>query len=98
VATIRLVVQWRMTCGLSTLWQHFGRAVRDLSQNGVAIFLVEPKYFHEEKQKLAEQAQKNTENVQPHAAILRALLWLLRILGRCSVITQSSPVIIFVRR
>ena len=59
---IHLVVQWRMTCDLNTLWQRFGRAVRDLSQRGVAIFIVEPKYFDEEKQKAVERAEKSKEN------------------------------------
>ena len=51
-----------MTCDLNTLWQRFGRAVRDLSQRGVAIFIVEPKYFDEEKQKAVERAEKSKEN------------------------------------
>ncbi|KZT63655.1 hypothetical protein DAEQUDRAFT_639035, partial [Daedalea quercina L-15889] len=61
VKAIRLVVQWRMTCDLNTLWQRFGRAVRDLSQDGVAIFLVESKYFDETKRKAAERVEANAE-------------------------------------
>ncbi|KAH9833451.1 P-loop containing nucleoside triphosphate hydrolase protein [Rhodofomes roseus] len=68
VAKIRLVVQWRLTCDLNTLWQRFGRAVRDLLLDGVAIFLVESKYFDDEKAKASERAEKAKETRKRKAA------------------------------
>ena len=44
---IQIVIQWRLTCDLKTLWQRIGRAVRDLSLTGMAIVFVEAKYFDE---------------------------------------------------
>ncbi|EPS96960.1 hypothetical protein FOMPIDRAFT_1094615, partial [Fomitopsis schrenkii] len=45
VRNIRVVVQWRLTCDLNTLWQRFGRAARDPSLDAIAILFVEAKYF-----------------------------------------------------
>lgn len=39
---IRLVIQWRATCDMCTLWQRFGRAARDLELDAIAILFVEP--------------------------------------------------------
>ncbi|KAJ3519119.1 hypothetical protein NMY22_g13345 [Coprinellus aureogranulatus] len=50
---ITLVVQWRATCSLTLLWQRFGRAARDPTREGTAVFLVEKEYFDDEKEKKA---------------------------------------------
>jgi hypothetical protein len=47
---IKLVIQWKATCSLCTLWQRFGRAARGVSQLGTAILLVEKKDTDEERQ------------------------------------------------
>ncbi|KIM71289.1 hypothetical protein PILCRDRAFT_82953 [Piloderma croceum F 1598] len=42
---IELIIQWKATCDLCTLWQRFGRCARKLSLMGRALFLVESKFF-----------------------------------------------------
>ncbi|KIL54411.1 hypothetical protein M378DRAFT_41142, partial [Amanita muscaria Koide BX008] len=42
---IKLIVQWRAPASISTLWQRFGRCVRDLSLSGTAVLLAEKDYF-----------------------------------------------------
>ena len=54
VPDIQLVVQWRATCTLSTLWQQFGRGGRDRSLEVTAVFLVEKEQFDEAQQRKAE--------------------------------------------
>lgn len=68
MALIELVVQWRVTCNLNTLWQCFGHAVRDLLRDGVAILLAEAKYFDEMKEKAVEHAEKAREARKRKAA------------------------------
>jgi superfamily II DNA/RNA helicase len=58
---IEVVVQWRATCDMCTLWQRFGRAARDRALVGRALFLVEPKHFDDEKDKAAIQKEKNIQ-------------------------------------
>lgn len=36
---------------MSTLWQRFGRGARDPARRAIALFLVEPKHFDDEKEK-----------------------------------------------
>lgn len=48
---IRVVVQWRASCNLMTLWQRFGRGARDRTYTATAIFLVEKEHFAEEREK-----------------------------------------------
>ena len=55
---IQLIIQWRASCDLCTLWQRFGRAVRDLKLQGRALFLVEPKYFDAAKRAKADAELK----------------------------------------
>ncbi|KAF7967710.1 hypothetical protein HWV62_33295 [Athelia sp. TMB] len=55
---IELVIQWRASCDLCTLWQRFGRAARMQSMTGTALFLVESKYFDEAKAKKVKAAEK----------------------------------------
>jgi superfamily II DNA/RNA helicase len=54
LANIKIVVQWKATCSLCTLWQRFGRAARG-EQNGIAILLVEKKDTDEERQAKAKK-------------------------------------------
>jgi hypothetical protein len=55
---IRIVVQWGATCSISTLWQRFGRCVRDPSLQGTAILFTEKENFDSERLKKAERAEK----------------------------------------
>lgn len=50
---IKIVVQWRPTCGLSTLFQRFGRAARGRGQSGVGILLVDKKDIDDDRRQLA---------------------------------------------
>ncbi|KIJ96062.1 hypothetical protein K443DRAFT_10882 [Laccaria amethystina LaAM-08-1] len=54
LANIKIVVQWKATCSLCTLWQRFGRAARG-EQTGIAILLVEKKDTDEERQAKAKK-------------------------------------------
>ncbi|KAG2743438.1 P-loop containing nucleoside triphosphate hydrolase protein, partial [Suillus brevipes Sb2] len=45
VPDILLVIQWRATCNLSTLWQRWGRAARDKQLQGTAILFAEKEHF-----------------------------------------------------
>ncbi|KAJ7308703.1 hypothetical protein DFH08DRAFT_630396, partial [Mycena albidolilacea] len=42
---ITLAIQWRATCDMCTLWQHFGHSAQDPRCEAIALFLVEPMYF-----------------------------------------------------
>jgi hypothetical protein len=53
---IELIIQWRASCDLCTLWQRFGHAVRDLKLQGRALFLVELKYFDATKKAKVDAA------------------------------------------
>ena len=55
---VELIIQWKATCDLCTLWQRFGRAVRDLRLQGKALFLVESKYFDAAKKAKADAAEE----------------------------------------
>lgn len=61
VRNIRVVVQWRLTCDLNTLWQRFGRAARDPSLDAIAILFVEAKYFDDEKEKKTRAQKRKAE-------------------------------------
>ncbi|KAF8128126.1 P-loop containing nucleoside triphosphate hydrolase protein [Boletus edulis] len=55
---IRFVGQWRATCSLATLWQCFGRAVRDMSLVGVAVLFCERDHFDQyRKEKEVRRSQ-----------------------------------------
>ena len=60
VKDIRLVVQWRLTCDPTTLWQRLGRAGRDrrMDVETTGVFLVEKEHFDDEKAKRAERKEK----------------------------------------
>jgi superfamily II DNA helicase RecQ len=65
---IKIVVQWKATCDLCTLWQRFGRAARGADQEATAILFVEKKDTNEERvlkagraaQRLAKKNQSMT--------------------------------------
>jgi len=56
--TISIVVQWKATCDLCTLWQRFGRAARGPGQQGTAILLVEKKDTDDERQAKAKKIEE----------------------------------------
>ena len=58
---IKIVVQWKATCDLLSLWQRFGRAGRGEGQTGTAILLVEKKDTDENRALRAEKAEKRKE-------------------------------------
>ena len=58
VPDVQLVVQWRATCTLSTMWQWFGHGGRDRSLEATAVFLVEKDHFDETRQKKAEMKKR----------------------------------------
>lgn len=49
IADIILVIQWRATCKLATLWQRFGRAVRNKALSGTALLFAEKDHFDDER-------------------------------------------------
>ena len=56
---IKIVIQWKATCDLCTLWQRFGRAARGPGQEATAILFVEKKDTNEERVlKAARAAQR----------------------------------------
>jgi ATP-dependent DNA helicase RecQ len=63
IKDIRLVVQWRLTCDPTTLWQHLGRAGRDCRTDveTTGVFLVEKEQFDDEKAKKVERSKKRSK-------------------------------------
>lgn len=53
---------------LDTLWQRFGRAARGPGTEAIAVLIVEPKYFDEEKEKAAKRADKRKDDEAKKAA------------------------------
>lgn len=49
---------------MCTLWQRFGRGVRDPKCEAIALFLVEPMYFDETKEEKAVRKAKRQETAQ----------------------------------
>ncbi|KAI9066924.1 P-loop containing nucleoside triphosphate hydrolase protein [Trametes sanguinea] len=68
IPDVEVVVQWRVTCDLDTLWQRFGRAARGQGREGVAILYAEAKYFDEERQEAAKRAEKRRKKAQQKSA------------------------------
>ena len=56
ISDIELVVQWRATCTLPSLWQRFGCGVRDKKLCGTALLLAEKEHFDDER--VAKAARK----------------------------------------
>ena len=60
ILDIRLVIQWRASCSLSTIWQRWGRAVRNRDLQGTAILFTEKEYFDDvrEAKRQHQEARK----------------------------------------
>ncbi|EPQ54869.1 P-loop containing nucleoside triphosphate hydrolase protein [Gloeophyllum trabeum ATCC 11539] len=58
---ITLIVQWRATCDINTLWQRFGRAARSDGIVGTAVLFVEKGQFDEERERLRLVAEARKE-------------------------------------
>ncbi|KAG1762510.1 P-loop containing nucleoside triphosphate hydrolase protein [Suillus placidus] len=78
VPDISIVVQWKATCKLATLWQRWGRAVRDRGLQGTAVLFAEKDHFddvREEKRWRQEtKKRKADENVARTATRRRTQL------------------------
>jgi hypothetical protein len=71
VPDIILVIQWQATCKLSTVWQYFGRAVRDHALQGTALLFAEKEYFddvQEEKWKHQQNKKRKADAPQNQQA------------------------------
>ncbi|KAI9452135.1 P-loop containing nucleoside triphosphate hydrolase protein [Lactarius psammicola] len=60
IRNIEIVIQWRYTSSLCTLWQRLGRAARDPSNEASGIYFVEPQYMdhHRKAAVRIEKAQQ----------------------------------------
>ena len=67
ISDIELVVQWRATCTLPSLWQCFGHGVCDKKLCGTALLLAEKEHFDD------EQAAKAARKAQPEATRKRTV-------------------------
>ncbi|OJT02516.1 ATP-dependent DNA helicase Q-like 1 [Trametes pubescens] len=61
IADIELIVQWKLTCDMDSLWQRIGRAARGPGTEAVAVIIAEPKHFDEEKEAASKRAEKRAE-------------------------------------
>lgn len=61
IADIIIVVQWKVPKDLNTLIQRFGRAVRDLQLEGIAVLFAEPGAFYEGLLEAESRKRKATE-------------------------------------
>ncbi|KAI0313652.1 P-loop containing nucleoside triphosphate hydrolase protein, partial [Amylostereum chailletii] len=48
IPDIRVIIQWKLTCNMESIWQRFGRAAHDPNMEGVAIIFVESKHLDAE--------------------------------------------------
>lgn len=93
---VKIVVQYRTTCDLCTLWQRFGRAARAAGATAVGILLVEKKETRRNREEREVRALEKVRRSQlggkrkrkgkasaPHTPAKRSAL---------SDITPSSPV------
>ncbi|KIK34578.1 hypothetical protein CY34DRAFT_26821 [Suillus luteus UH-Slu-Lm8-n1] len=55
IPDITMVIQWRATCKLSTLWQRWGHAARDWQLQGTAVLFAEEEYFNDVQQERHER-------------------------------------------
>ncbi|KAG2148115.1 P-loop containing nucleoside triphosphate hydrolase protein [Suillus clintonianus] len=65
IPDIMLVIQWRATCKLSTLWQRWGRAARDRLLQGTAVLFAEKEYFddvHQERRQRQETRKRKADD------------------------------------
>ncbi|KIK72934.1 hypothetical protein PAXRUDRAFT_21420 [Paxillus rubicundulus Ve08.2h10] len=70
VPTIKLVLQWRVTCKIAALWQRFGRAARDKSIAGMAILFTEKEHFDDERAAKAAHWEKRKKTVTVMVTLL----------------------------
>jgi ATP-dependent DNA helicase RecQ len=71
IPDIILVIQWRATCKLSTVWQRFGHAIRDCALQGLALLFAEKEYFddvREEKWKRQQNKKRKADTPQNQQA------------------------------
>jgi superfamily II DNA or RNA helicase len=50
VPDIEIIIQWRATCHLGTLWQRLGRAARNKNVMGTGLLFAEKEYFDDERE------------------------------------------------
>jgi superfamily II DNA/RNA helicase len=72
---IKLIVQWRAPTSISTLWQRFGRCVRNTSLYGTAVLLAEKEHFNHLKN--VKKKRKRTVRIkpEPNSTVKRTKLW-----------------------
>jgi hypothetical protein len=74
VPDVLLVIQWKATCKLSTLWQRWGCAVRDCKLQGTAILFAEKDYFddvREERHRRQQTKKCKADENREHTATRR---------------------------
>jgi hypothetical protein len=64
VPNITLVIQWRVTCKLLTVWQCFGCAIRDHALQGTALLFAKKEHFDD----VREEKHKHQQNKKRKAA------------------------------
>ena len=64
---ISLVIQWKASCDMCTLWQRFGQGAHGFGLQAIALFLVEPMYFDETKEQKAGRKAKKDEGLRRKA-------------------------------
>lgn len=64
IPNIMTIVNWGTSCSISTLWQRFGRCVRDQALEGEAILFTEKEHLDPERERKAERAR--TRKRAPH--------------------------------
>lgn len=69
---MKIIVQYKATCDLCTLWQRFGRAARGADEEAIAILLVEKKDTEEERSAKATK-RKAAEEMNSQCAKRPAL-------------------------
>lgn len=78
ISNIELIVQWRATCKLSTLWQRFGRAAQNKEFSGTAILFAEKDCFDDERAakeaRREQRKRKATTSVTSSRGVKRSKL------------------------
>ncbi|KAJ6533074.1 hypothetical protein B0H19DRAFT_965140, partial [Mycena capillaripes] len=69
---ILLVIQWRSTCDMCTLWQQLGRAARAFHLTAKGLFLVEPKRFDANIAKAEARAVKRAKTAKKRKQLSEA--------------------------
>ncbi|KAH9015991.1 P-loop containing nucleoside triphosphate hydrolase protein, partial [Lactarius pseudohatsudake] len=64
IRDVEIVVQWRYTPSLCTLWQRLGRAARNPSAEASGIYVVEPQYMDRQREKAEQRAVAKTVKAQ----------------------------------